>query len=120
MKAAQSRQKSYAVKRQRRLEFLVGDQVFLQVSPTKGVMQFKQLGKLALRCSGPYPHYWAGRKGSISVVAPEKLSRVHNVFHVSQLHKYIPDPTHVIELDPLQAKEGLTCEELPIEFRDHR
>ncbi|CAL9098303.1 unnamed protein product, partial [Musa textilis] len=36
---AQSRQKSYADRRRRDLEFKVGEHVFLKVSPTKGVMR---------------------------------------------------------------------------------
>ena len=28
---------------------------------------------------------------------PEEFSRVHNVFHISMLRKYIPDPSHVME-----------------------
>jgi len=38
---------------------------------------------------------------------------------VSQLRKYIHDPSHVIELDDVQVKENLTYEIVPlrIEFR---
>ena len=38
--ATQDRQKSYVDRRQRALEFEVGDFAFLKVSPTKGVMRF--------------------------------------------------------------------------------
>jgi len=41
IKAAQSRQKSYADKRRRPLEFQVGDKIFLKVSPTKGIKRFR-------------------------------------------------------------------------------
>ncbi|CAL9111240.1 unnamed protein product, partial [Musa textilis] len=51
---AQSRQKSYADRRRRDLEFKVGEHVFLKVSPTKGVMRFGQKGKLAPRFIGPF------------------------------------------------------------------
>ena len=51
---AQSRQKSYADRRRRDLEFEVGEHVFLKVSPTKGVMRFGQRGKLAPRFIGPF------------------------------------------------------------------
>jgi len=44
----------------------------------------------------------------------EELSRVHIVFHVSQLHKYIFDPTHVIEPNSLQLKKDLTYDAQPI------
>jgi len=37
MKASQSRQKSYAYKRRKSLEFETVDHVFMIVSPTKGV-----------------------------------------------------------------------------------
>ncbi|KAL5549832.1 hypothetical protein UlMin_000008 [Ulmus minor] len=46
METAQSRQKSYADKRRRPLEFQVGDFVFLKVAPMKGVMRFGKKGKL--------------------------------------------------------------------------
>ncbi|KAL5549103.1 hypothetical protein UlMin_004334 [Ulmus minor] len=42
MKTAQSRQKSYADRRRRPLEFKEGDYVFLKVAPMKGVMRFGQ------------------------------------------------------------------------------
>jgi len=42
------------------------------------------------------------------------LSNLHNVFHASQLRKYIHDPSHVIELDDIQVKENLTYETLPL------
>jgi len=51
---AQSRQKSYADIRRRDLEFAVGDEVFLKVSPTRGVVRFGTKGKLSLRYIGPY------------------------------------------------------------------
>ena len=51
---AQSRQKSYADIRRRDLEFAVGDEVFLKVSPTRGVVRYGTKGKLSLRYIGPY------------------------------------------------------------------
>ncbi|KAI3814202.1 hypothetical protein L1987_18950 [Smallanthus sonchifolius] len=47
MKAAKDRQKSYADKRRRDLEFQVGDMVLLKVSPWKGSIQFRKRGKLS-------------------------------------------------------------------------
>ncbi|GKC03394.1 hypothetical protein Tco_0995004 [Tanacetum coccineum] len=53
-KAARDRQKSYADKRRNPLEFDVGDQVLLKVSPWKGVVRFGKKGKLAPRYVGPF------------------------------------------------------------------
>lgn len=44
---------------------------------------------------------------------PPQLASVHNVFHVSMLRKYVPDPHHVIDFQPLELREDLTYEEIP-------
>ena len=49
LKIAQDRQKSYANNRRRDLEFLVGDMVFLRISPWKGVLRFGKRGMLSPR-----------------------------------------------------------------------
>ena len=54
MVAAQSRQKCYTDAKRRNVEFLVGDQVFLKVSPMKGIMRFRKKGKLSPRFIGPF------------------------------------------------------------------
>ena len=46
------------------------------------------------------------------------LSKIHNVFHVSTLRKYIYDPSHVVELEPIQISEDLTYEEVPVQIVD--
>ena len=54
MAAARDRQKSYADKRQKPLEFQVGDKVLLKVSPWKGIVRFGKRGKLSPRYVGPF------------------------------------------------------------------
>ena len=54
MLAAQSRQKSYADTKRHDVEFQVGDQVFLKISPMKGVKRFGKKGKLSPRFLGPF------------------------------------------------------------------
>ena len=54
MEAAQARQKSYADKRRKPIEFEVGDHVYLKVSPMKGVQRFGVKRKLAPRYVGSY------------------------------------------------------------------
>ena len=48
------------------------------------------------------------------------LSRLHNVFHVSMLRRYVPDPSHILSYEPLQVKENLSYEEFPIKILDHK
>jgi hypothetical protein len=85
--STQSCQKSYTEKRHNPLEFKVGDHVYLRVSPIKGVHRFSIKGKLALHCIGPYPIIDKYEPTSYHVELPTKLSRVHNVFHISQLKR---------------------------------
>ena len=54
LKSALDRQKSYADKRRKPLEFNVGDHVMLKVAPWKGVVRFGKKGKLAPRFVGPF------------------------------------------------------------------
>jgi len=54
------------------------------------------------------------------IALPPSLSNLHNVFHVSQLCKYIHDPSCVVELDDEQVKENLTYETLSLRIKDRR
>ncbi|KAL5538397.1 hypothetical protein UlMin_045742 [Ulmus minor] len=101
METAQSRQKSYADKRRRPLEFQVGDSVFLKVAPMKGVMRFGKKGKLSLRFIGPFEILERIGKVAYKLALPPELSSVHNVFHVSMLKKYVSDSSHVLEHEPI-------------------
>ena len=118
--AAQSRQKSYVDNRRRDLEFQVGDHVFLKVSPSKGVMRFGKKGKLSQRYIGPFEIL--DRVGNVSyrLALPPVLSHIHNVFHVSVLRKYMPDPSHVLEYEPINVREDLSYEEQPVQIIDRK
>ena len=45
---------------------------------------------------------------------PPELSKVHNMFHVSMLLKYIQDPSHVLRDQSVELKDNLTYKELPM------
>ena len=94
---AQSRQKSYSDIRRRPLEFEVGDHVFLKVMPKRGVIRFEKRGKLSPRYIGPFEVL--ERVGTVvyRLALPPSLSSIHEVFHVSMLPKYTPDPTHIVD-----------------------
>ena len=85
LKIAQDRQKSYADNRRRDLEFQVGDQVFIRISPWKGVLRFGKKGKLSPRYMGPYEIVERIREVAYRLRLPPELARIHDVFHVSML-----------------------------------
>jgi hypothetical protein len=54
MLTSQSQHKSYVDKHRCKLEFEVGDLVYLKVSPMRGVWRFGNKGKLSPRYVGPF------------------------------------------------------------------
>ncbi|XP_073121160.1 uncharacterized protein [Henckelia pumila] len=108
--------------KRRPLEFEVGDKAYVKVSPMKGVIRFEKTGKLNPRYVGPFKIL--DKVGTLAyrlALSPD-MSKIHNVFHVSQLKKYIPDPSHVLESAPLiiegNLNEELKYEEEPIQIVD--
>ena len=89
LKATQSRQKSYIDNRRQDLEFEVGDHVFLKVSPMKSVMRFGREEKLSPRFVGPFEILERVGTLAYKVALPPSLSKIHNVFHISTLRKYV-------------------------------
>lgn len=120
LKIAQSRQKSYVDKRRKDLEFEEGDHVFLRVSPWKGVMRFGKKGKLSPRYIGPFEILERVGATAYRLALPPSLSQLHDVFHVSMLRKYVPDPSHVLTAQPIELSKDLTYVEQLIEFLDRR
>lgn len=52
------------------------------------------------------------------VALPPGLSNLHDMFHVSQLQKYIPDLSHVIQIDDVQVRDNLMVEALHVSIVD--
>ncbi|XP_075489670.1 uncharacterized protein LOC142528506 [Primulina tabacum] len=48
------------------------------------------------------------------------LSGIHDIFHVSMLHKYEPDPSHVIQPDEVELDTSLSYTEYPVCILDHK
>jgi hypothetical protein len=91
LRVAQTRQKSYADNR-RPLEFEEGDQVYLKVSPLRGMRRFKVKVELSPRFIGPFRVFRRVGEMAYQLELPDNLSDVHNVFHVSQLNKCLHVP----------------------------
>ncbi|GAU37549.1 hypothetical protein TSUD_369970 [Trifolium subterraneum] len=114
MKVSQSRQKSYHDKKRKDVEFQEGDHVFLRVTSTTGVGRALKSKKLTSKFIGPYRISEKIGKVAYRIALPITLSNLHDVFHVSQLRKYVSDPSHVIESDDIQVKDNLTIETIPL------
>ncbi|GJZ58638.1 putative reverse transcriptase domain-containing protein [Tanacetum coccineum] len=118
LQASRDRQRSYADKRRKPLEFQVGDKVMLKVSPWKGVIRFSKRGKLNPRYIGPFKILAKVRTVAYRLELPEKLSRVHSTFHVSNLKKCLSDEPLAIPLDEIHVDDKLNFIEEPVKIMD--
>ena len=84
----------------------------------RGVFQFGKKEKLALRYIGPFEILERIGLVAYRLALPPTLSSVHNVFHVSMLRKFVPDPDHVVELQPILFDKNLTYAEHPLKILD--
>ena len=92
----------------------------MKVTPTTGVGRTMKSRNLTPKFLGPYQILKRLGPVAYQIALPPFLSNLHNVFHVSQLKKYIPNPSHVIELDNIQLRENLTYRALPVRIEDKR
>nr|GEV00212.1 putative reverse transcriptase domain-containing protein [Tanacetum cinerariifolium] len=120
MQAAHDRQKSYADLKRKPMEFQVGDKVMLKVSPWKWVVRFGKRGKLNPRDVGPFKVLEKIRKVTYKLEHPKELSRVHNMFHVSNLKKFHADEPLAVPLDGLHFDDKLYFVEEPVEIVDRK
>jgi hypothetical protein len=90
------------------LEFHIGDRVFLETTPRRGILRYPRRGRLSPRYLGPF--LILERVGSIAyrLDLPDRLTGIHDVFHISQLKKYNPDAEHVPDKEPLKLKLNLS------------
>ncbi|KAI3725271.1 hypothetical protein L1987_65052 [Smallanthus sonchifolius] len=118
MKAVKDRQKSYADKRRRDLEFQVWDMVLLKVSPWKGIIRFRKCSKLSPRFVGPFKILARVGQVSYRLDLPVELSGIHPTFHVSHLRKCLVDNTAHISYDEMEVDNSLNYVEEPISIID--
>jgi len=110
MKATQDRQKKWTDVKRRPLEFAVWDHVFLKISLTQGVIRFGCSGKLSPRYIWPFDITERVREVTYRVAFPPAPDRVHDVFHISQLRKYVRNDQHVLDYSDLRLNHDLSYE----------
>ncbi|KAI5424984.1 hypothetical protein KIW84_030964 [Lathyrus oleraceus] len=70
------------------------------------------------RFIGPYQILERIGEVAYRVALPPSLANLHEVFHVSQLRRYIHDPSHVVQVDDVQVRDNLTVETSPMRIED--
>nr|GEX34176.1 putative reverse transcriptase domain-containing protein [Tanacetum cinerariifolium] len=118
IQAVRDRQKSYGDLKHKPMEFHVRDRVLLKVLPWKGVVCFGKRGKLNLRYVGPFKVLEKVKSIAYKLELLQGLSRVHNIFHVSNLKKCQANEPSAVPLDRLHFNDKLHFVEEPIEIMD--
>jgi hypothetical protein len=120
LKVAKARQESYANKRRRLLQFEVGDNVYLKVSPMNGVKRFRVKGKLSPHYIGPFPILEKCGIVAYKLELPPSFIGVHDIFHVSQLKKCLKAPVDVLLPEVAPVESDLTYPEHLIKIFDQK
>ncbi|WMV58220.1 hypothetical protein MTR67_051605 [Solanum verrucosum] len=114
LRTTQSTHQSYADRRRRPLKFVVGDKVFLCVSPMKGVMRFGSWGKLSPRYIGHFEILRTVGEVAYELALLPAFLAIHPVFHISMLRRFVPDESHVIQYDAVDLDDSLRYIEEPV------
>jgi hypothetical protein len=94
--------------------------VYLKVSPMNGVKRFGVKGKLQPRYIGPFPILEKCGCVAYKLELPLSLVGVHDIFHVSQLKKYLKAPVDVVLLDVTPLEADLVYLEHPVKILDQK
>ena len=78
------------------------------------MVRFGKRGKLSSRFIGPFEILESVGTVAYRLALPPNMSGVHEVFHVSMLRKYTPDPTHVVDWGQIEVDTDKTFEEGPV------
>ena len=113
LKVVDDRQKSYVDLERKNIEYEVGDKVFLKVSPWRKILIFGKRGKLSSRFIGPYEIL--ERIGPVAnrLALPPELAKLHDVFHVFMLRKYLSDESHILPVQEVQVQQDFSYDEEP-------
>ena len=83
-------------------------------------MRFWKSGKLSPRFFGPFEILMRVGEVAYRLALPPQLSGMHDVFHVSMLRMYEPNPSHVLDWADLEVDEDASYEERPVRVLDKR
>nr|GFB09698.1 putative reverse transcriptase domain-containing protein [Tanacetum cinerariifolium] len=101
IQAAQDRQKSYADRKRKPMEFKVRDRVMLKVSPWKGVVRFIKRGKL-----NPRVHHTFHVSNQKKCYADEPLAMPLEGVHIDDTLQFVKEPIEVMEREIKRLKRS--------------
>ncbi|XP_038680940.1 uncharacterized protein LOC119981870 [Tripterygium wilfordii] len=84
----------------------------------KGVLKDKKRKKLTPRYIGPFEIIQRVGPVAYRLALQPKLSKLHDVFHVSALRKYVYDESHVLTEPQVDLEESLKFDTEPVEIQD--
>ena len=86
--------------------------------PKRGVVRFGRQGKLSPRFIGSFEILERVCTVAYRLALPPNMSGVHEVFHVSMLRRYTPNPAHVVDWGEIEVDTDGTFEEGPVCIMD--
>ncbi|GKE14518.1 putative reverse transcriptase domain-containing protein [Tanacetum coccineum] len=113
-----SRQKSYADRRTKPLEFEVGDKLLLNVLPWKGAVRFGKREKLSPRYIGSFKIVARVGPVAYTLELPKELKGIHSTFHVSNLKKCLAEGNIFVPMYEIQLDDKLLMIEEAVEVID--
>jgi hypothetical protein len=119
LKASQDRKKNYAEKNKNFRDFEVGEHVFLKVKERRILIRLGCFPKLVVTYYGPFEILEKIGPVSYMIAFPASM-RVHNVFHVLLLNKYVSGPNHIIDWIVIQVENGGDFQVEPVHILERK
>lgn len=93
--------------------------MFIKVTPRLGLKGPFKTYKLNLRYVGPYKILSLIGEVAYHLALPPSLSRIHDVFHVSQIWKFVPGTLHPILPETIEVEPNISFEPQPSRHLEH-
>ena len=81
-------------------------------------MRFGRKGKLSPTYIGHFQILRLVGNRAYELALPPSMDRIHPVFHVSMLRKYLHDESHILEPQTVEICPDLSYQEVPIAIVD--
>ncbi|XP_071714444.1 uncharacterized protein [Rutidosis leptorrhynchoides] len=103
------------------ITFLVGELVYLKISPWKGVIRFGKRGKLSSRYIGHFRVWKVVNDQTVVSDLPPELSGIYDTFNVCYLRKCkVDDESQILPLQDLKVDMNKKLVEEPIKLLDRK